>query len=350
MAAVQLKALRTADITAKAPKFVSFLHPTESARYNVIFKLPCLDSPAPTCQIVANNAFDGYLSLNTQGDNPVPRSTVILTAAEYYFIVPGDPSYAIVPAFQDWEFPHGRIPDSFPSPEVSQQHDEIESHQQASRHSRCAVTNSAYSCQQAHLIPKAYEAWFSKNAMVMALDESNRMRGIDGSGNLCHFRFDIHNALDKFVFALVYKASSWVIHVLQTSEDGAWDEFAQEYHNLQVLLWQLAHISRECLFARFALNVFILVRPFLLIAPLKRRVTRLVIDPERNSFITKISDVSSGELKDEYGGGMSKSASPTERKRATDESSTQQSRDAAVEDQWSPPCTEEDGRNSDTDT
>ncbi|KAI0878758.1 hypothetical protein GGS24DRAFT_516559 [Hypoxylon argillaceum] len=238
-----------------------------------------------------------------------------------YFIVPGDPLYAIVPAFQDWEFPHGRIPDSFPSLTVSQQPDEMKRHQQASRHPRCAVTNSAYSCQQAHLILKAYEAWFSKNAMIMALDQSNRMRGIDGS----------------------------VIHVLQTSKDGAWDEFAQEYHNLWVLPQHLAHISRECLFARFALNVFILVKPFLPIAPLKRRVARLVIDPDRNSFITKISDVSSGELKDEYGS-MSKNASPAKRKRATDEFSTQETQDAAVEDLWSPPCTEEDGRNSDTDT
>lgn len=251
MATVQLKAPRTTEITATAPKFVSFLHPAESARYNVILRLPCLDSLVLSqegqqqeqepkqqhlglhhetallaCQIVANNAFDGYLSLIIQGNHPVSRTTIILTAAEYYFIVPGDPLYATVPAFQDWEFPHGRIPDSFPSLTVSQQPDEMKRHQQASRHPRCAVTNSAYSCQQAHLIPKAHEAWFSKNAMIMALDQSNRMRGIDGSGNLCHFRFDIHNALDNFVFALVYKASSWVIHVLQTSKDGAWDEFA----------------------------------------------------------------------------------------------------------------------------
>lgn len=289
MATVQLKAPRTTEITATAPKFVSFLHPAESARYNVILRLPCLDSLVLSqegqqqeqepkqqhlglhhetallaCQIVANNAFDGYLSLIIQGNHPVSRTTIILTAAECkrvsasfsslfdnrlfleapeslinhiqmsitdpesldYFIVPGDPLYATVPAFQDWEFPHGRIPDSFPSLTVSQQPDEMKRHQQASRHPRCAVTNSAYSCQQAHLIPKAHEAWFSKNAMIMALDQSNRMRGIDGSGNLCHFRFDIHNALDNFVFALVYKASSWVIHVLQTSKDGAWDEFA----------------------------------------------------------------------------------------------------------------------------
>ncbi|KAI0399512.1 hypothetical protein F4802DRAFT_589078 [Xylaria palmicola] len=369
MVAVQLKPLRTADIATTAPKFVSFLHPTETAPYNVIFQLPCLDSAAPShegeqqqqqqhlglhhetallaCQIVANNVFDGYLSLDAQGDNPVPRRTVLLTTSEYYFIVPDDPSYAIVPAFQDWKFPHGRIPDSFPSPKDCQRHDEVESHQ-ASRHSRCIVTDSAYSCQLAHLIPKAHEAWFSKNAMFIALGESNRMRGIDGSGNLCHFRFDIHNALDKFVFALVYKASSWVVHVLQASEDGAWDEFAQEYHNIQVSPQHLAHISRECLFARFALNVFILVKPFLLMAPLKRRVARLVVDPDKNSFVTTISDVSSGELRKEYGGGMSKSASPTKRKRAPDESNTHQSSDA-IQAQWSP-CTEGDGEGSDEDT
>ncbi|GAW14742.1 hypothetical protein ANO14919_041450 [Xylariales sp. No.14919] len=371
MDTVQLQPSRTTDLAATAPTFVSFLHPTESTGYNVIFELPCFDSLAPiedvgaqqprlglhhetallACQIVANNAFDGYLSLDAQGDRPVSRSTVLLTAGEYYFIVPGDRAYAIVPAFQDWQFPHGRIPDSFPSPKasVSESPDAIESHPQASRHPRCAVTNAAYSCQTAHLIPKAHDAWFSQNAMVRGLDRGDRMRGIDGSGNLCHFRFDIHNALDKLVFALVYKASSWVVHVLQASEHGAWDEFAREYHNVQVRPRHLAHISRECLFARFALNVFILVKPFLLIAPSKRRVARLVVDLERNSVVTKISDLSSSKLKEEYGGGMSRSASPAKRKRAADESSTPQARDAPA-DRLSPRFGDEEEGNSDLDT
>ncbi|RWA03708.1 hypothetical protein EKO27_g11393 [Xylaria grammica] len=377
MAAVRLQAPRTTDLTATAPDFISFLHPAESARYDVLFELPCLDSPALSpdgaqqpeqgreqqrrglhhetallaCQIVANNAFDGYLSLDAQGDDPVPRSTVLLTAAEYYFIVPGDPAYAIVPAFQDWEFPHGRIPDSFPSPNasISPLQDGIGGYPQASRHVRCAVTGSAYSCQQAHLVPEAHEAWFTRNAMVRALDRGDRIRGIDGSGNLCPLRFDIRHALDQCVFALVYKASAWVVHVLQASVDAAWDEFAREYHNVQVRPRHLAHLSRECLFARFALSVFVLVKPFLLTAPFKRRVARLVIDAERNRFVTEISDLSSRELREEYGGGMPRRSSPTMRKRTADESITPPTWEA-VADPSSPRFSDGDGRNSEPDT
>lgn len=298
---------------------------------------------------MANNAFDGYLSLDRQGLDRVPCSTVLLTAAtEYYFIVPGDLSYAIVPSFQDWEFPRRRIPDSFPSPQdvLSRQPRRRRQRQQPSNNdegtendrdsdsdnnlstrpvdslSRCAVTNSAYSCQKAHLIPKAHQAWYDKNAIVNILHGGHRLLGIDAPGNLCHLRFDIYNAFDKSIFALVYKEpGEWVVHVLQALENGAWDEFAHEYHNLRVPARRIAHLGRESLFARFALNVFLLVKPFLLTSPVKRRVARLVVDPDIGGFITKITELSSYELKDQYGGSSSKGASPTKKKRPTTDES-----------------------------
>ncbi|KAK3372695.1 hypothetical protein B0H63DRAFT_551562 [Podospora didyma] len=67
-------------------------------------------------QIVANNAFNGYLALDKKGTQPVLISLEgILIGGKYFFIVPGDDFYPTVPSFQDWQFPHDKLPDSWPA-------------------------------------------------------------------------------------------------------------------------------------------------------------------------------------------------------------------------------------------
>ena len=97
------------------------LHPNYGDASNIIFSLPCVDpvrqSDSPSsihasatetttlspsygvhhrtvlvaAQIVANNAFNGYLALDKEGLQPVliPLEG-ILTGRKYFFIVPGD--------------------------------------------------------------------------------------------------------------------------------------------------------------------------------------------------------------------------------------------------------------------
>lgn len=94
---------------------ISFLHPGYNEPTNVLFRLPRVDriplsTPASVhgghdelrfgvyhrtalaaCQIVANNALGGFLALDTAGAQRVDASVPfdgILTASEYYFVVP----------------------------------------------------------------------------------------------------------------------------------------------------------------------------------------------------------------------------------------------------------------------
>ncbi|POS73678.1 hypothetical protein DHEL01_v207930 [Diaporthe helianthi] len=105
------------------PFKVRFLHPHYPDR-DALFRLPRLDatqgSSVPSgvhhhtallaCQIVANNAFRGYLATDRDGE---ARVTVgqddILTHDKYWFIAdPSNPrgNYPVVPRFEDWIFPN----------------------------------------------------------------------------------------------------------------------------------------------------------------------------------------------------------------------------------------------------
>jgi hypothetical protein len=93
---------------------ISFLHPGYNEPINVLFRMPRVDRvPSSTsaygdrdelrfgvhhrtaltaCQIVANNAFDGFLALDAAGAQRVDVSVPldgILMASVYYFVVPG---------------------------------------------------------------------------------------------------------------------------------------------------------------------------------------------------------------------------------------------------------------------
>ncbi|KAL2192915.1 hypothetical protein P885DRAFT_72655 [Corynascus similis CBS 632.67] len=92
---------------------IYFLHPGYDS-HNTLLCLPRVDSTTSTygvhhrtallaCQIIAGNAFmNSYLAFD-KADK------------QYYFIVEASELYPIVPSFQDWEFPHGRIPNWWPS-------------------------------------------------------------------------------------------------------------------------------------------------------------------------------------------------------------------------------------------
>ncbi|KAI5458481.1 hypothetical protein BGZ63DRAFT_391469 [Mariannaea sp. PMI_226] len=83
------------------------------------------------CQIIANNASNGYL----ENEKRQPVTTLqddILVDEVYYFVVPGQDDYPIVPSFQDWEFLHSR---SYEWPEISSdKRPEV----------RCTVTQNAH--------------------------------------------------------------------------------------------------------------------------------------------------------------------------------------------------------------
>ncbi|TGJ79475.1 hypothetical protein E0Z10_g9292 [Xylaria hypoxylon] len=333
---------------------ILFLHPAYKEPFNLLLKLPRIDpvsysaaastgSTAATygvhhttalvaCQIVANNAFDGVLSYDPEGTRPVcirtdqdDNSNIILEDNEYYFVVPSSPHaasenddnnkkepYAIVPSFEDWAFPHGRIPSLWRSIDSTWPNTNTLANDGAGGGMgilpRCAVSNVTWAIDKCHLVPKYQEDWYHKNGM--ARYRSTGSLDIDDPANLCILRKDIYAALDNFIFAVVPKRYGFVVHALQVW--GPWSEFAVEFHDVPFC----GAVNVNYLFARFAAAIFMLIKPFVTNAHVCRRVARRLECPDKGlatSFETKIEWMTGRELSDSYAGGKSRSASPRKR-------------------------------------
>ncbi|KAK4162842.1 hypothetical protein QBC43DRAFT_355534 [Cladorrhinum sp. PSN259] len=305
---------------------ICFRHPGY-ANHSLLLTLPRVDSAAsiPTygvyhrtallaCQIIAGNAFtNSYLSLDEAGQQQVqvPLDGV-LTEDEYYFIVEGfgknspplsvafanlSALYPIVPSFQDWEFPRGRIPDWWPSVNSSP------------TVASCSITNAGYAVEQAHLVPKEERVWYRENEMQVY---GVGLPDIDNEANLLPLRKDIHYAFDARWFVIVPKmvttdsspqaSYQYVTHIISVSAAELWPT----YHN--TIVESIHSRSRAYLFARFAWAILLRVKLFV-IAGEPRHVIRVARTPAgRKEY--KTEHCSGAELENAYGGGGSRAATP----------------------------------------
>ncbi|CAN8105472.1 unnamed protein product [Discula destructiva] len=266
---------------------------------NVLFTLPRLDvSPqaAPAgvhhgtallaCQIIANNAFEGFLATDRGGSNrvSVPLDGVLLEDG-YWFIAGGRPDghetadvYPIVPIFEEWQFPHSHVASLRawePSPnEVLDRSARIPPHPMAPPPppeppslSRCILSHIAYTVQRAHLVPTAQSDWFQANVMKQYGDLSKRLF-IHTERNKVPMRHDLHKLWDDHIFALVPKLAGqgprpqFVVHTLSVP-DSTIAEFAGEWHNRPVQDGALDGAAKAYLFAKFAQAVFMLLKSFI---------------------------------------------------------------------------------------
>ncbi|KAK0703476.1 hypothetical protein B0T26DRAFT_600418, partial [Lasiosphaeria miniovina] len=297
------------------------LHPNYGDASNVIFSLPCVDplpqSDSPldygvhhqtvlvAAQVVANNAFDGYLALDKKGIQPVliPLEGILI-GRKCFFIVPGDEFYPIVPSFQDWQFPHDKLPDSWPAVAPTE----------AAQAAQCVITRFPWALDSAHIAPTAQTSWFDDNGMSRY--GTSVSPSIDDYCNLLWLRRDLHTpTFDAFWFALVPKpvvatatttaTIVYSVHVLVDNQPL----FPTFYHDIQVP--HLRGAAREFLFARFAQAVRIRVKTFVT-ARKRRLIARFVVDGMKEEVIRE--ELSGDALFKAYGGGRTRSASPTKRK------------------------------------
>lgn len=98
-------------IDARTTEFILFLHPGYDDPQNILFRLSRVDvarasgtnsaatfgvhhaTALAACQIIANNAWAGFLSLDKDGTRPADQQTShhgILTQDAYYFVVAGE--------------------------------------------------------------------------------------------------------------------------------------------------------------------------------------------------------------------------------------------------------------------
>ncbi|ROV93244.1 hypothetical protein VPNG_09569 [Cytospora leucostoma] len=304
--------------------FVAFRHPGYAAPLNMLFNLPRVEragvgdqwgvhyaTALTACQIIADNASDGYLAERADGqgrrlDSASDPDTILLKS-EYFFIVPNKPIYAVVPSFQEWRFPATlpRVwreagaafcpasPGAGPAP-------------------RCAITGR-FTVESAHLSPREDYAWFANNAM--ASYDSSSVGDIDSASNRVYLDCSLRDAMDKRIWAFAPRRGRFAVQTIAFSRDLAYEhfcEFVHEYHGRN-----MTNSGRvEYIFARFAWAVLYLVRNFLLLPRQQTLLARFRIWGD-GVLQEKEEYLPPTEIDRLFGGGGSRSAGSWKRTRTT---------------------------------
>lgn len=349
-----------------SPAVIRFRHPGYQ-RHDLLLTLPCFDTATglhygtahTACAIIANNAFNGYLTASRDGSRLELEHDDLLTGRDYWFHVPQPatattlPSnsqeveegiagrmsapplyyqYPIVPSFGDWEFPHyffDRWPgESFPryhlqkwGPAVAQRPDASTqlyraiptSASQVSAIARsqgpaCRISSSTDYLESAHVIPAAEESWFSRNEMCCYRQTLDSF-GLKNHENLIALRPGLHKAFDGHRFAIVPKCGSLTVHFLHVVP-----QMAQQYHNQKT--HPLDWVPIPLLLLRFALAVLPTLYGFLN-QGFARRVVRY--DTETDSYVEEtMSKEKCAEAAQRLRSPKGRSASPQKRVRGSE--------------------------------
>ncbi|CAN8105394.1 unnamed protein product [Discula destructiva] len=362
------------------PASISFRHPGYDDAEGVLFTLPRLDVTTAeqaiagvhhgtallACQVIANNAFDGYLTTDRERQHRVslPLDAILLND-DYWFAAGGDNVvYPVVPRFEEWQFPHTYMdslswdpilsPVELTAPAAPASLDRTMPVSAAAPSnvatssdprvlplappprptpSRCILSQKPYGIHQAHIVPKAQSQWFQTNSMRRYGDPQ---LFIHSENNKVPMRHDLHQLWDANIYALVPKRGGrgFVVHVLQLPK-SAISEFADDWHNTPLQKDALYHAGKAFLFAKFAQAVFMLLKPFVAFSAVPRRVATFEAradDDPRWPGETKIAWVSPSKLSSQYGGGGSRSASANAGSRKR--SRSQMSAAADEDDDW----------------
>lgn len=378
MDTVALKARVNEDLSALfIPPYpaISFRHPAYAdSDDDILFKLPRLDqtergatgvhhhTALRACQIIANNAFHGYLATDRDGQHAVTAAPDgILTEDSYWFIVErrdgdsdveqrlGRDVYPIVPSFEDWQFPHDDFPSlgwddtdadadagAGPTAPPSASPPIATFAVPRTKFSRCILSNRGYSVTKAHLVPSANIQWFLINRMKRYEDEQHTMRFIHNTHNILTICADLHTMWDAHVFTIVPKRGRFVAHVLAASTPAG-REFADEWHNTPVQVGALEGAAKQYMFTKFAQAIFMLLKPFIAFTPMRKYVARLrAKTSDIDEYEVQREWLSATALRDLYSGGGSRKASESSSSRKRSRSQTSANGDEEDEWEWPP--------------
>ncbi|KAH8890487.1 hypothetical protein GQ53DRAFT_177621 [Thozetella sp. PMI_491] len=240
------------------------------------------------CQIIAGNAFTGYL-VDEQHERVLVGLDGVLLGNTYYFVIDGQDNYAIIPSFQDWEYPHS-YNSSLQWPGIQEGID--------SNH--CAITRYTSALEKAHLVPREEQAWFNQNGM-RAYGGDTEPNNIDTPSNLISIRADLHTLFDQRWF-VVFPCPEYRVYVIQQRAS----RIVNDIHDVPVCL---SGVVAPFLFTRFAWAVLFAVKGFVTGQQSRKvRVRNTKTTPGEPKYITTI--MSGEELQIRYGGGGSKAATP----------------------------------------
>lgn len=351
------------------PFIIQFRHPGyQGVGKDLLFSLPGLDTANEVtglhygtahmaCAIIANNAFDGYLTATRDGPRLDFHYDDLLTAPEYWFHVPrptvgqegqreeeasetsiaqriSDASspycYPIVSSFADWEFPHQYF-HRWPRNQIPRYHLDSWGLAQQSLHSsssapmvvptsmsqvsevvrmrglECRISGAVEYVDAAHIIPELEADWFGRNEMQCYGNDPDAY-GLRNSNNLIALRPDLHRAFDDHRIVIVPKCGSFTVHILQGVPF-----MARQFHNRQThgIDW----VPVPWLFSRFALAIIRSTHHFLA-RGIPRRLVRWNSDQARY-----LEETVSGDqcfvAAQEFRSPKSRSQSPKKRTRST---------------------------------
>lgn len=187
--------------------------------------------------------------------------------------------------------------------------------------------------EKAHVIPQAHNKWYTDNSMF---DYSVGARSVsDSEDNMFRLRPDLHKIFDDRAFALVPKQDGrgqrhLVVHffsVVKNFGDTALDIHNRKAHSLE-------SVAKEFLFARFALTIFARIKDFVLEGDRRKlAITQRANDASGcPAWVTSTVQMDRVQRNGLYGGGGSRSSSPTKRSRNTESQTGQKHEDPDLEE------------------
>ncbi|KAH7302926.1 hypothetical protein B0I35DRAFT_447617 [Stachybotrys elegans] len=307
MGPLQLKPRRVPFCTNSSNN-VTLLHPGYPDGQNILFFLPMLDSGGihhetvwVACALLANSRWDGFLSVTRDGEEiPEPKQDT-LQGERYYFRVPGDPQWAVIPSIKNL-----RCPSTVPGLWASCPIEPATTDDVGKRDQTCRITTSLIPNEIAHIIPQAQIEWWQSNSMFTYTANPDFSSDTRCAENAILLRRDLHKMWDDHRFAIVPKRDKWVVHVLWKSPSK---ELETEYHNLE--LQPLYGVARQFLLCRFALAI--LSKSMFLKQGTERKLVTLDAEGE-----VQVRSMSPNEYSRRFfptGRANSRSGSPTKRQR-----------------------------------
>jgi hypothetical protein len=328
---------------------VKLLHPGyEDAE--ILLMLPAVDGARrdstpyavahAAAAIVANNRFDGWLSISSKGEPPLDSTVDLIPAGNYYFHVPsdnGEEPYPIIPNFQNWRFPHERdLPTVWKEIRDSSVVQPAGTPFPSQDSEPCRVTGRQLALESAHIIPTSEKQWFGANRMDQYGELGSRSGDsvADTATNRMRLTCDAHRLFDSGYYTIVpktrlaaeataeakggktFEALGWYTHMLNEHE-----ELYTHWHNIPV---ELPDRATEFLFTRFAWEIFPKLQGFVHSGPPRwlavySRETNRYEVRNYKQFERRIFTLDQGR---------GRSASPTKRQRST------QNADCVSTEEW----------------
>lgn len=243
------------------------------------------------CGIIACNTWDGYFTITINGEKIQEGHDEVLKGNEYYFHNPtaenGGIAYPLFACFNDWVFPHGKLPPAFSAITTSSTARTLRADTPAAnlsqtiidRDSTCRISDYGDALEAAHLCPTNVDTWWRGNRMSRycknkMLPSASVTADVN---NVIALRKDIHHMMDDQKFALVPKDNTWKIHFFSPTRN-----LGGKYHNRPVQALS-PEISPAFILTRLAWTIFPLARDFLEAGP-RRKIKVRTKDGTRNDL------------------------------------------------------------------